>query len=70
MRARQLGFDIPNIASVYGFATVSQSGARAAVDAQVRLLGRAVPAGFRSGLDGLRRQIDTGQITEIGRAHV
>ena len=33
LRARQLGFDIPNIASMYGFSTVSESGARAAVDA-------------------------------------
>jgi diguanylate cyclase (GGDEF)-like protein len=63
LRARQLGFDIPNIASMYGFSTVSESGARAAVDGQLRLLGRAVPAGFTSGLDGLRRQIDQGQIT-------
>ena len=63
LRARQLGFDIPNIASMYGFSTVSESGARAAVDAQLRLLGRAVPTGFRSGLDVLRRRIDRGQIT-------
>ncbi|HWJ51207.1 MAG TPA: EAL domain-containing protein, partial [Solirubrobacteraceae bacterium] len=63
LRARQLGFDIPNIASMYGFSTVSESGARAAVDARLRLLGRAVPAGFRSGLDVLRRRIDRGQIT-------
>jgi diguanylate cyclase (GGDEF)-like protein len=63
LRARQLGFEIPNIASMYGFSTVSESGARAAVDVQLRLLGRAVPAGFTSGLDVLRRRIDRGQIT-------
>lgn len=63
LRARQLGFDIPNIASMAGFSTVSESGARAAVDAQQRLLGRALPTGFTSGLDVLRRQIDKGQIT-------
>ncbi len=63
LRARQLGFDIPNIASMHGFSTVSESGARAAVDAQLQLLGRAVPTGFTSDLDVLRRQIDKGQIT-------
>src|ERR1039458_1685721 len=63
LRARQLGFDVPNIASMEGFSTVSESGARAAVDAQLRLLGRAVPAGFTSGLDVLGRRIDRGQIT-------
>ncbi|MGO9956903.1 MAG: putative bifunctional diguanylate cyclase/phosphodiesterase [Solirubrobacteraceae bacterium] len=63
LRARQLGFDIPNIASIAGVSTVSESGARAAVDAQLRLLGPAVPAGFTSGLEVLRRRIDRSQIT-------
>ncbi len=58
-----LGFDIPDIASAYGFFTVSERDARAAVNARVRLLGGSVPADFVSGLRGLRRQIDEGQIT-------
>ncbi len=63
LRSRQLGLDIPNIASEYGFTTVPEGVARAAVNAQLHLLGGALPAGFTSDLEGLRRKIDKSQIT-------
>ena len=58
-----LGFDTPDFASADGFFTASEGAARSEVDAQLRLLGPVVPAGFQPGLAALRARIDRGRIT-------
>lgn len=69
LRVRELGIDLPNIASMYGFSSEPESVARAAVNAQLRGLGPAAPPGFATELQALRREIDAGQIQATPADH-
>jgi len=69
LRMRQLGVNIPNPASAFGFAEEPEGAARAAVDAQVHALGPSVPNAFVAGLHSLRHQIDDGQISATETDH-
>ena len=72
LRARELGIHLPNAAgalgltNAFGFTNESESMARAAVDAQLRSRGNAVPAALISKLHALRREIDGGRIDARG----
>ena len=47
LRAKQFGFDIPNISSFLGFTNESMGQARAATNGELRALGTAAPPGSR-----------------------
>jgi len=60
LRARQFGFNIPNVATFLGFTTESTAQARHATDVELSELGSATPAGFAARLGAIRHQADTG----------
>ena len=62
LRAKQFGFDIPNISSFLGFTNQSMGQARAATNAELRVLGTAGPPGFASALAVVRRGVDSGTL--------
>ena len=62
LRARQFGFNIPNIATTLGFSDESTAQARRDTDVELATLGAATPPGFASGLVSLRRQVDAGTL--------
>ncbi len=62
LRAKQFGFDIPNISALLGFSNESLPQARLAVNAALPPLGPLVPPGFATGLAAVRRGIDSGRL--------
>jgi len=69
LRTSELGLNLPDIASIYGFSDESEGKARAAVNAQLRVLGRDAPSGFAAQIQALRREIDAGQIAATPADH-
>jgi len=69
LRTEELGIKLPDIASIYGFSSESESTARAALDAQLRVLGANAPPGFARQLLALRHEVDAGTIAATPADH-